>query len=66
MVHAIRVKQTGRDSMCSFSKPYFMDRKKGGQSVYDPVNDDGNFESTYTIRKYVQYIVKVVYMIRNI
>lgn len=52
MVHALRVKQSGRDSMCSFSKPYFMDRKKGGQSVYDPVSDEDNHGMTYTIRKY--------------
>ena len=42
MVHALRVKQNGRDSMCSFSKPYFLDRRKGGQSTYDQVSDDDN------------------------
>ena len=45
MVHALRVKQNGRDSMCSFSKPYFLDRRKGGQSTYDQVSDDDNIRN---------------------
>jgi len=45
MVHALRVKQNGRDSMCSFSKPYFLDRRRGGQSTYDQVSDDDNIRN---------------------